>query len=781
MDRFPLLPIAVAVILTDVLVDFEHPIVALGIIAVISLLPIAESGMRIAGTMLACLALLNALRPIESPQITFRQAETIPAVVMEAHRSGYLTRAVVRLEGGGMARVTIPHLPAIGERLVLRGEFEPFDDARNPGEPSLRMLEAEQGIVARIAHPLVLSHSPPNELDPSILLARWRDWAGRTIRERVPEPEATILASALWGEKGELPSSLHDDFQATGTIHVLVTAGLHVGAVAAVALWITESLAFDRVVASLVPIPIVWLFALVSGAHLPALRAAVMATMWLLSRALGRESSSPNALAAAAIVVGLLWPHAPVEPSFLLSFACVGAILTFAAPLTRRLRAIGLPSWASEAGGLALATQLGTWPLVASVFLVIAPYSVFANLVVVPLIALAIPLGLLLLTCAPLPPLADVIAQVETMILNWVVTVVHCVASLPFARIPATPPPAWTIVTYGIAIALLPFLWRRGRPRLGLACVAATCLLVLEPPRSDAHELLIRVIDVGRGESIAIRTPAGHAFLIDAGRATPHAAESRESASFSTVAERTVIPQLVRMGIHHLDAIILTSPQQDARGILAVMRLLGTDSLVSGMDSDDHDARHEILAEAQRRHIPVVPPTFGASWQSNDDITFRFLAPLPVQSLDETSSTYENSAVISIGYRAFRMLFLGEAGTTEEHHLIASGVDLHADVLALENPTINGLPSDAFVETVHPRATVISIDHGSRTEAPESASLERITGAATYRTDTQGAITIHSDGTQMRIEAFLSGGSDDEPLRRFPLKNRPPTTAEELD
>ena len=69
------------------------------------------------------------------------------------------------------------------------------------------------------------------------------------------EPEATVVAGALWGERGTLPRPLHDDFQATGTVHVLVTAGLHLGVVAALVLGLLRLGGVPRIAASLAAIP----------------------------------------------------------------------------------------------------------------------------------------------------------------------------------------------------------------------------------------------------------------------------------------------------------------------------------------------------------------------------------------------------------------------------------------------------------------------------------------------------------------------------------------------
>jgi len=58
-----------------------------------------------------------------------------------------------------------------------------------------------------------------------VALADAHAWALAQLRARMPEPSATILAGELWGERASLPPELRAEFQETGTVHVLVTAG----------------------------------------------------------------------------------------------------------------------------------------------------------------------------------------------------------------------------------------------------------------------------------------------------------------------------------------------------------------------------------------------------------------------------------------------------------------------------------------------------------------------------------------------------------------------------
>jgi len=387
--------------------------------------------------------------------------QRLRGVVLDA-RTRDLDRgeAVVRLDDGMLATLDVRGAPpAIGTRILVRAKRALFDEPRNPGEPSLRDIERERGIAWHLERPLILGSAPADPSDATLWLARTRAWASARLHATLGEPEATILAGAMWGERGTLPPDLRNEFQDTGTVHVLVTAGLHLGVVAALAVALLQWLRLGRMPSSLAAIPIVWAYAEMSGAHLPSLRAATMLSFALLARAAGREALSWNALAAAAIVVVALRPASVTSISFALSFSSVAAIFAFATTFARAFERTGLPVWAAGALGVSFATQLGTWPLTAATFLVIAPYAPLANVFVVPVVGVAMIVGFVALGAGSFAPLALVATNVEISLLQFIVFVVRTIGTLPGAHVVATPPPVWTIVVYdlvcvGAAIAL---------------------------------------------------------------------------------------------------------------------------------------------------------------------------------------------------------------------------------------------------------------------------------------------------------------------------------------
>jgi competence protein ComEC len=689
-----------------------------------------------------------------------RLAADVTAVQEEP---GGLISTTLRFADSTSGTATLSGVPLpIGARVVIRGSRVPFDEARNPGEPSQRDIMAERGITWRVVHARVLSSSPPDPNDPTLWIPRARAWASSQVHARFPEPEATILAGAMWGERGTLAPDLKDEFQETGTVHVLVTAGLHLGVIAAFTVVLLEALGCGRILSSLVAIACVWAYAALSGDHLPSVRAATMLSFALVARAAGREPFSWNALALAAIVVAALRPASVTSVSFALSFSCVAAIFAFAKPIASALEEFGVPHVVREALAVAFATQLGTWPLTASAFLVIAPYAPLANALVVPIVGIALLGGFATLALGAIPPLANVAATIETSLVDWIVAVVRFVASLPGAHVVATPPPNWTIAVYDGALALAAFWISNGRSKRATLFIFAGAVLCLWPPRTPAHGVTITAIDVGQADAILIRTPRGHAYLVDAGGRLESGSQQGGASQAEAIGERIVVPFLIRQGIHHLDAVLLSHPHGDhAGGIAPVFRTLGANGFADSGQAYPGHAYHDALDVAREKRIPLLEPRGGDVWRTDDGVTFRFYGPTLPYVTGSRSDINSNSLVFRLEYGSFRMLFTGDAGAETEARLLAAGDDLRADVLKVgHHGSAYGTTPD-FVRAVGARIAVVSVGRNNLFGHPSPRTLATLqsVGARAFRTDRDGAVTITTDGSRFETTPFLVSDS----------------------
>jgi len=154
------------------------------------------------------------------------------------------------------------------------------------------------------------------------------------------QPErAAVLRAMLLGDRSFVDSEVVTAFQKTGVYHVLVVAGLHVGALVVFLFWLCRRLRFTIGVTSVVTIAGLAAYVGVVQDRPPILRAALMAALYLCARPLFRRVELLNTVALAALVL-LDWrPSSLGDSSFQLSFLAVGVIAGLAVPWMERTSA----------------------------------------------------------------------------------------------------------------------------------------------------------------------------------------------------------------------------------------------------------------------------------------------------------------------------------------------------------------------------------------------------------------------------------------------------------
>ena len=665
---------------------------------------------------------------------------------------------------------------APGERLTIRGRLVPFDEARNPGEPSRRALALGEGLAGELAGDRVILRAPPDPPDARGWSARARAALSRRLREILREPEATVVAGALWGERGTLPQDLRDDFQATGTVHVLVTAGLHLGVIAWLGFGTLRLLRAPLAAAALAAIPCVVAYAWLSGAHLPSQRAAVMVSVALLARACGARPVSWNALALAALVVAAIQPAAVTTVSFALSFSCVAAILFFARPLQHALERWELPERVREALALTIATQIGVWPLSAATFGVIAPYAILANAAVVPATGVAMVAGIAALALGAIPVLGRAAASVAAYDVDLILRVVTAVAALPGARVWVAPPPALAIIAYDAAAVTAAFLLRHSARAAAVVIASASLAVLATTLRLPDGKLTITMLDVGQGDGIVIRTPRGHVILIDSGGRLERGPARDGRSPAELVGERVVLAYLKRQGIRHVDLLVNTHPHGDhVGGIAPIVRALRVDAIADSGQQYGGRAFNDGMREAALHHVPVHVARCGDRWATDDGVALSVLSPCGALFADGKNDVNENSVVVMLAYRDFRMLFMGDAGFHAEQRLLESGADVHAEVLKVGHHGSAYSSAPGFIAAVHPRFAVISVGRHNLFGHPAATTLEtlRSAGATAFRTDQCGSAGVEI-GANLRIETILGCSSSNAHL---PASAAPPYRA----
>ncbi len=642
-------------------------------------------------------------------------------------------------------------LPAgAGDRIWLQTRLRQPQPARNPGAFDFRRFLNLQGVHAsasayRSGHLLRVEALPAAWWRERLVLPLRRLMRG-ALEANLSGPPAGLLRGMLLGEKHRIPPEVAGRFRHTGLAHALVISGLHVGLVALFFYTLFRLAGTPTSAASLATALVLLLYALLTDLQAPVVRASIMAGVVLVGRAIGRRGEVYNSLGLAAVLILCLWPASLLTLSFQLSFGATLAIVALHGPLMSlwpaawrdENRALG--KWVLAPLCVTVAAQLGTGPLIAWHFQQFAPVSLAANLVVVPLLGIAVSLGLLTALTGPWWPLAGaVFSGANYLALNGLMGAVDAFAALPFASVTTPKPSALTLVLAAWTAGLL--AWGLGRPRgrvlLLITLLAWANLQVWSLALRD-RDLEIVFLDVGQGDAAFLRFPNGRTMVVDGGL------RSRRS----DFGERVVVPFLKHRGVSRVDVVVASHPHSDhIGGLVHLLEQVEVGHFIDSGQAYDTWTARRLRGLIEERGIAYHRVAAGDSLAGLGGVGAVVLHPREGFVGPDGGSPHglnDGSVVVRFDYGETRVLFTGDIEEASEPALLGWGDGLRSGVLKAAHHGSRTSSGPAFVEAVDPSVCVVPVGafNKFRHPAPEVMERFREAGARVYRTDECGAVVV---------------------------------------
>jgi competence protein ComEC len=585
---------------------------------------------------------------------------------------------------------------------------------------------------------------------------RWIAWrTGLHARLQALVPDHAALVSALvLARKDGLDPEVREAFARAGTAHLLAISGFHVGVVA-----LLLSVAAARIVparrpAGLVATLGVWLYVVLIGLPDAAVRAALLLTLAAVGRSTGRPVHGLGALSAALVGFLVVDPGALARPGFQLSFAGSAGLIVgvrkVEAGLASGLREPQLGRLRSAVAAGIVAT-LATWPVAAWHFDRISLVGIPATLVGTPLVAAAIPGIFAALAVEPLlPGAAAFLAGAVDLLLDLLVGAMTAVARPDLAVLPVARP---TLVAG--AVGLVGGHWLAGRaPPVGrggrrvlLVAGAGAAILVSPVARGvgATGELEIRVLDVGQGDAIAIRSPRGRWILVDAGPQPPDGASPHGT---------RVVRGLRRAGAGRMELVVVTHPDLDhIGGLPAVLAALPVRAVAGPGRIRGTAPYRRALGGAREEPAPWRVLERGDVLHL-DGVDLRVLHPPPTSHGADAHGVNGASVVLHLRFGAFTALLTGDAPAAVEE-AAARGLGA-VDLLKVGHHGSATSSSSAFLSRVRPGVAIIPVGRRNRYGHPEAGVLQRLHRWAgeVWRTDVHGEVRIRArrDGS-VEVEA----------------------------
>lgn len=676
------------------------------------------------------------------------------------------------------------------EKLRLRGTVVEPRGLRNPGGFDYRFYLRSQGVDALMS-PLPAQVESLGTGDLGFLVTsavRLRSAMIETVTASLPSPQAELLTAIILGERNRLPQELEDMFRRAGVGHLMAVSGLHVGLVAAFVLGMWRRLGLRGPLPLVLAIVLVFAYAYLTGMRPSALRAAITVSAALCALLLDRERDLPIALALAALVTLVYNPLLLFSVGFQLSYAATAALIYAYRPMEKVLSQFGLPQLIRSPLAVTVVAQLGVVPISLYYFHHLPTGALFFNLLLLPLLAFVVGLGLS-------GALVGIIHHLSGSVVLWaarplleLMILITAISRHPWFYIAVQPPSLSILCGYYICFAALLYAYYRlekhsdsserdektgvitylaqkyqkvtlfGR-KGGLLPSAAALLLIVAVLWAgilwpDRRELVITVVDVGQGACALIETPGGTAILVDAGGAPSFRGNP------SIIGEKVVLPFLRSRGIRKLDLAVITHAHEDHfGGFMALVEAIGIDKMLISPDPDGPAHYFEMLETAVARGTEVGEGWNNQIWRGGDGLVLEIIGPPDRLFRGTGSDLNNNSIVFMLRYGDMSMLFTGDIEDSAVGELLRRRVPLQADILLVPHHGgfLEAMPE--LLEAVKPSLAVIQVGPNSFGH-PHPYVLAALEEAAVkiYRTDVHGAVVITSDGASIQVKTIGDAG-----------------------
>lgn len=704
----------------------------------------------------------------------------------------------------------------MGDTICAEGGLRSFPSSRNDGEFNQKRYYQSIDVCYRIT----AEHM--ERIKESSGITKYQNQIKNSLDRHLhsisTKEDYGMMAAILLGDKSSLSQDIYQLFQKNGIAHIIAISGLHVSFLGMALYKMSRKCGFGFLPSFTGSLFFLAIYAALTGNGVSARRAVFMCVIQMGASILGRTYDTLSALALSAIIFLTENKYVCFHSGFLMSFLAILGILFLVPSLNR----IFLPIFDEKLEMLekrnekfsyyiahffrfllksligSLGISVFMLPIILYNYFETPLYSVFLNIIVIPLMSLLLFCGVLALMISYIcMPISIFLMGTVHYILKVYVVLCEAAEKLPFSRIQTARPEMWQMVLFYICIALMVlvvqifssqrfkkffhlqflkfqhlnlkrlnsekinftkfdlkdgnFKCKINTFRNGMALFFLAVAVIILFYKGKVP-FTVDMIDVGQGDCILIRNE-GVNMLFDGG-----------SSDVRKVGEKRIYPLLRSYGIQKIDYIFISHSDNDhINGIMELMDLTDKTFSIDNIVLPDivhqtakppDDSYMDIIKKAEEKGIHIIYAAAGWGMHFSCEMDISCLHP-------SLGYSYENnndySAVYCLKYKEFSILMTGDIEQKAESHLLSENQLNQTMVLKTAHHGSSSSSDKKFLEKIQPQIAIISCGINNRYGHPSSETVKQLEecGAKVYVTANTGQIKIVVNDKGVKVQTHL--------------------------
>jgi competence protein ComEC len=288
----------------------------------------------------------------------------------------------------------------------------------------------------------------------------------------------------------------------------------------------------------------------------------------------------------------------------------------------------------------------------------------------------------------------------------------------------------------------------------GLCVVFACDLAYWNLKDSFQKDLKLTFIDVGHGDSILIEFPKGKKMLVDGG--------GLHEDRFDT-GKNVIAPFLWKKKIRRLDTLVLTHPDPDhLKGLNFIASQFSIGQFWDNGFETGSEPSLQLKETLRRKKIKTLSLNEETPPQIINEVEISVLNP-PARNtgrrkVPNASDLNNSSLVLRLRFKNVSVLLAGDIEKEAEGRMLRKGYLLSAEMIKVPHHGSSSSSSLLFLDRVKPAYAILSVGERNIARLPHPDVLKRYErmGTEIFRTDRHGAITVVTDGKDIKIRPFLT-------------------------